>query len=551
MSARPWLAHYDKDVPASLNYTDETLFDLLTNSARNYPQQACTLFKNQVITYKQMDEITDRLAAGFYNLGVHKGDRVGLSLPNIPQFIAVYFGLLKAGAVVVASNPLYTGRELLYQLSDAGASLMVTLSASYETVKSIQGQTEIKQVVVTDLIEDMPAATNNDPKPAIKLRDDDLWLGDLLARHKAKDRPALQIDADDVALFQYSGGTTGISKGVIAPHRAVVSNVYQVDAWICTGIEGEERVGMVIPLYHVYGMVLGMNYAILKAATLVLSEDSRKIDDVLDVLSRHKVSIYPGVPAMYNAIIRHPDVQTGKYDLSSIKVCISGSAPLPRETKMRFEAITGGKLLEGYGLSEAPTATHCNPVLGENRTGSIGLPWPDVDCRIVDVEDDITNLPPGMTGELLIRGPQVMRGYHNMPEEMDQTLVDGWLHTGDIATMDEDGYFYIVDRKKELIKPGGLQVWPSEVEQVLADHPNIKEAGVAGIADELSGEAVKAWIVLNPGTSLTVEEVQDWCKENLAPYKVPKEVEFIEALPRSGVGKLLRRELKRWHSEVQ
>lgn len=549
MSAKPWLAHYDKEVPASLNYTDETLFDLLTKSAQKYPQQACTLFKDQVITYRQMDEITDRLAAGFYALGVRKGDRVGLSLPNIPQFVAVYFGLLKAGAVVVATNPLYTARELLYQLKDAGASLMVALSDTYETIKSIQGQTEIKRIVVTDIMENMLAAPNKGGAPAMSLRDDDLLLGALLAEHKASDRPDLQIDADDVALFQYSGGTTGISKGVVAPHRAVVSNVYQVDAWICTGIEGEERVGMVIPLYHVYGMVLGMNYAILKAATLVLSEDSRKIDDVLDVLSRHKVSIYPGVPAMYNAIIRHPGVQAGDYDLSSIKVCISGSAPLLRETKERFEDITGGKLLEGYGLSEAPTATHCNPVLGENRTGSIGLPWPDVDCRIVDVEDGTTDLSPGEIGELLIQGPQVMRGYHNMPQEMDQTLENGWLHTGDIAYMDEDGYFYIVDRKKELIKPGGLQVWPSEVEEVLSEHPDIKEAGAAGIPDELSGEAVKAWLVLNPGASLSTEEVRTWCRENLAPYKVPKEVEFVEALPRSGVGKLLRRELVRWHNE--
>ena len=545
MTAKPWLAHYDEAVPASLNYTDETLFDLLSKSARQYPQQACTLFKDKAITYQQMDEITDRLAAGFYHLGVRKGDRVGLALPNIPQFVAVYFGLLKAGAVVVATNPLYTAREMLYQLSDAGVSLMVTLKDSYETVKSIQKQTEIKRVVVTEFMDDLLGEN----QPAMELAEDDLWLMELLAQHASAVRPALSVDADDVALFQYSGGTTGISKGVIAPHRAVVSNVYQVDAWICTGIEGQERVGMVIPLYHVYGMVLGMNYAILKAATLVLSEDSRRIDDVLDVLSRHKVTIYPGVPAMYNAIIRHPGVQTGVYDLSSIKVCISGSAPLLRETKESFEAITGGKLLEGYGLSEAPTATHCNPVLGENRTGSIGLPWPDVDCRIVDVEDGRTDLPPGEIGELLIQGPQLMRGYHNMPPEIDQALENGWLHTGDIASMDEDGYFYIVDRLKELIKPGGLQVWPSEVEQVLSEHPAIKEAGVAGIPDELSGEAVKAWVVLNPGETLSLEQVRTWCKKSLVAYKVPKEVDFIEALPRNGVGKLLRRELMRWHKE--
>ena len=484
----------------------------MEKSARKYPQQACTLFNDTVITYRQMDELTDRLAAGFYHQGVKKGDRVGLSLPNSPQFVMVYFGLLKAGAVVVAINPLYTPRELIYQVNDAGVEVLVLLGSAYDRIKTVQSNTRIRQLIVTQVQEDLLAPRPDMPHMRTRfgttLVGTDLWLRDMLDQYIPADRPVLDIGPDDVALFQYSGGTTGISKGVIAPHRAVVSNVYQVDAWICNGIEGRERVGMVIPLYHVYGMVLGMNYGILKAATLVLAEDSRDIDNVLDNLSRHKVTIYPGVPAMYNAIVRHPAVQRGEYDLSSIKVCISGSAPLSHETKERFEQITGGKLLEGYGLSEAPTATHCNPVLGENRTGSIGLPWPDVDCRIVDVEDGVTDLPPGEIGELLIQGPQVMRGYHNLPAEMDETLRDGWLHTGDIASMDEDGYFYIVDRKKELIKPGGFQVWPSEVEQVLSEHPLIKEAGgdrhpgrdergsgqsldraAAGCADEPKGSA--------------------------------------------------------------
>ncbi|MBT4004148.1 MAG: AMP-binding protein, partial [Chloroflexi bacterium] len=306
---------------------------------------------------------------------------------------------------------------------------------------------------------------------------------------------------------------------------------------------------MAIPLYHVYGMVAGLNYGLLIGATFVMVPDPRNMTDVLENLSKYKATIYPGVPAMYNAINNNEAVAAGKYDLSSVKFCISGSAALLRETKLKFEEITGGNLVEGYGLSEAPTASHCNPVVGDNRPGSIGLPLPDVECKVVDLEDGVTELAPGEIGELLLKGPQVMKGYHNMPTETENALRDGWLYTGDIVYMDEDGYFYIVDRKKELIKPGGFQVWPREIEEVLATHPKIFEAGVAGIPDADSGEAVKAWIVFNPGESATKEEILEFCRKDLARYKVPKQIEFVEELPRSTVGKILRRELVRMHKE--
>jgi long-chain acyl-CoA synthetase len=324
----------------------------------------------------------------------------------------------------------------------------------------------------------------------------------------------------------------------------------QLAAWNTMAVEGEEVFVIAIPLFHAYGMVVGLNYGVMLASCLVMVPDPRDTKDVLDNIQKYRATIFPGVPAMYNAINNHPDVLAGKYDLGSIKSCLSGSAPLLRETKEKFEEIIGGYLVEGYGLSEAPVATHCNPIKGENKVGSIGLPLPGVDCRVVDLDDGVTDLAQGEIGELLINGPQVMKGYHNLPTETSNALRDGWLYTGDIVYMDEDGYFFIVDRKKELIKPGGFQVWPREVEEVIQENPKVLEVGVAGIPDAKSGEAVKAWIVLKEGEELSLDEIREWCKERLAGYKVPKQVEFMDELPKSTVGKILRRELVRMHKEL-
>ncbi|MFU8772954.1 MAG: AMP-binding protein, partial [Anaerolineales bacterium] len=330
----------------------------------------------------------------------------------------------------------------------------------------------------------------------------------------------------------------------------LVANALQIRSWMPGAEDGKETVLMAIPLFHVYGMVAGMLFAIRTGAAMVMVPNPRDLKDVMTNIQKYKATVFPGVPTLYNAINNHPDVLAGKFDLSTIKACISGSAPLMRETKEKFEAITGGKLVEGYGLSEAPTATHCNPLNGENRTGSIGLPLSDVDCRIVDLDDGKTVLPPREIGELVLQGPQVMKGYHNMPTETANTLQDGWLYTGDIAYMDEDGYFYIVDRKKELIKPSGYQVWPREVEEAIMEHPKVLEVGVAGIPDPYRGESVKAWVVVKPGESLSSDEVKEWCKERLANFKVPTEVDFRDELPKTTVGKILRRELVRQHKEA-
>jgi long-chain acyl-CoA synthetase len=381
-------------------------------------------------------------------------------------------------------------------------------------------------------------------------------MQDLIAKYEPSARPQLELAPDDTALFQYSGGTTGVSKGAVATHYNVVANALQIKNWMTNIQEGNEIVLMGIPLFHVYGMVAGMHFGMASGASLVMIPNVRDLKDVLENIKKYRPTIFPGVPTLYNALNNHPDVVSGKYDLSSIKACISGSAPLMRETKERFEQLSGGKVFEGFGLSEAPTATHCNPLLGENRTGSIGLPLPDVDAKIISLDDGETEMPVGEIGEIVINSPNVMKGYHNMPTETANTLrklKDGktWLFTGDIARMDEDGYFYIVDRKKELIKPGGFQVWPREVEEVLAEHPKVLEAGVAGIPDPYRGETVKAWIVLKPGETATEEELKVFCKEKLAAYKVPTHYEFRDELPKTTVGKILRRELVRQHKEAE
>ena len=566
MSDRPWFANYDKGVPKNIDYPKAPLYYFLEQSAKKYPDKPCTIFKGAVITYKEMEEITDRIAAALADMGVKKGDRVGIFMPNTPQFVMAYFGILKAGGVVVATNPMYTPAEIIHQASDAGIEVMFVMTNFYKTIKTAQPKTKIKKLIVTNIKETLPPVLRvlftlaKEKKGGFKLDaplgENEFWMQDLIAKYQPSQRPKLEIKPDDVALFQYSGGTTGVSKGAVATHFNVLANALQIRDWMLDIKEGEEVVLMGIPLFHVYGMVAGMHFGMASGASLVMVPNARDLKDVLENISKYKASIFPGVPTLYNALNNHPDVLAGKYDLSSIKACISGSAPLMRETKEKFEELSGGKVFEGFGLSEAPTATHCNPLLGENRTGSIGLPLPDVDAKIISLDDGETEMPTGEIGEIVINSPNVMKGYHNMPTETAnalRTLKDGktWLFTGDIARMDEDGYFYIVDRKKELIKPGGYQVWPREVEEVLAAYPKVLEAGVAGIPDPYRGETVKAWIVLKPGETATEEELKTFCKESLAAYKVPTHYEFRDELPKTTVGKILRRELVRQHKEAE
>jgi long-chain acyl-CoA synthetase len=563
MSNRPWLAHYDKGVPQTIEYPKVPLFHFLEEAARKYPDRACTIFKGAVISYREMNAQTDHMAAALVEMGVKKGDRVGIFIPNIPQFVVAYFGILKAGGTVVAVNPTYPVDEIIMPINDANIEIMFTMSRFYDKVKAAREKSKLKRIIVTNIKESLPPITRllftlvKEKKEGDRvdlLADGDVWMKDLLAKHANSPKPKVDVTPDDTAIFQYSGGTTGVPKAAVAMHRNVVANTLQIKNWMTGLEEGKEVVLMGIPLFHVYGMVAGMNFGMVVGASLVMVPNARDLKDVLVNISKYKASIFPGVPLLYNGLNNHPDVKAGKYDLSSIKACISGSAPLMRETKERFEKLTGGKLFEAYGLSEAPTGTHCNPLNGENKVGSIGMPLPDVDVKIISLDDGETEMAQGEIGEIILNGPQVMKGYHNMPTETANSLrqmKDGkiWLYTGDIARMDEDGYFYIVDRKKELIKPGGFQVWPREVEEVIMDHPKVLEVGVGGIPDPQRGETVKAWIVVKPGETVTEAEIKAFCKEHLAPYKVPTHYEFRSELPKTTVGKILRRELVRQHKE--
>jgi len=549
---KPWLTHYDRGVPEHIDYPQVPLFHFLRNAANNYPQYPCTTFKGEQITYQVMDQASDALANGLISLGLQKGDRVALMLGNIPQFVLSFFAILKAGGVVVAVNPLYKARELVYQLSDSGSRFLIALPSNYPLIKQIQSETSLEKSILTevdDALQLTSSGLNGAKQHDILIGENEFWLGQCFLPAEKQSLSRVTITPDDVAIFQYSGGTTGIPKGAIALHRNLVANTMQFKSWLVGLKEGQESVLTAIPLYHVYGMVIAMSMGVALAANLVLIPNPRNIQDILANIERYRTTLFPGVPSMYHSINHHPDVLAGKYDLRSIKACISGSAPLLREVKEQFESLTGGKLIEGYGLSEAPTATHCNPMLGENREGSIGLPLPDVDCRIVSLDEEHRNLEMGKVGELLIKSPQVMLGYHNMPGETLLALNEGWLSTGDIARMDEDGYFYLVDRKKDVIKAGGFQVWPREVEEVLSEHPDASEVAVAGVVKPQKGEIVRAWIVPKEGREPSKGEIRKWCRERLVGYKVPSEIDFVSELPRSTVGKVLKRELVRQYIE--
>ncbi len=466
--------------------------------------------------------------------------------------ILAYYALLRIGAVVAALNPSYKTGEYEQLLGDSRPKMVICLDTHMDMLKGLVTKIGIECIITTSKDDwrdyEEPSAGGVVPAQMEGYKKPIYQLNDLLfGRIKKEDLPLPEAKPDDAAIYQYSGGTTGTPKAAIGLHRNIAANVAQFRTW-CNLRERVEVILAAIPLYHVYGMVLAMNMGASLGASVVLVDDPRDVDLVLAQIEQYKVTFYPGVPSMYYAINQNPAVQAGKHDLRSIKACISGSAPLHPQIKADFERLTGGRLMEGYGLSEAPTATHCNPLRGENKTGSIGLPLPDVDCRVLDLETDEREVGVGEIGELTLRGPQVMRAYLNQPQETEHALHGGWLHTGDVVRMDEDGYFYIVDRKKDLIKVSGFQVWPNEVEQVINRHPQVAESAVGGVPDMAKGEKVIAWVVRKP-EDLTEEDVRAFCKEKLASYKVPVEIYFIEKLPRTGVGKVLRRELVQKYSQ--
>jgi long-chain acyl-CoA synthetase len=542
---QPWFSVYPENVPTKIDYPDVPLYSLLDASAEKYPQRIATVFLGKKTTYQTLAEQVNKFANGLKKLGVKPKTRVAIMLPNCPQYVISYYAVLKLGAIVVQTNPLYMENELIFQLNDAEAEFIVTLDLLSGRINKIIDRTLLKKVIITSIKDALPFPLNFlyplsvkkqglnmkvEPKPYIT------FFNQLLADNSVTFHPEKIEPNNDLAVLQYTGGTTGTAKGVMLTHYNLVVNACQVKSWMPDVAEGKEVVLSVVPFFHVYGMTVCLNLGMLIGATNVMVPKF-DINQVLKFINRYKPTIFPGAPTMYIAIINHPKVT--KFDLTSIKVCISGSAPLPLEVQEDFENITKGNLVEGYGLSEASPVTHCTPIYGKRKAG-IGLPLPDTDCKIIDLKSGEI-LPPGEIGELLIKGPQVMHGYWNRPDETKEVLADGWLKTGDIAVMDQEGFFSIVDRKKDMIIAGGFNVYPRDVEEVLFQHPAVQEAVVIGVPDKYRGETVKAYIVLKENMSASEEEIIYFCRERLAKYKAPTIVEFRSELPKSMVGKVLRR----------
>jgi len=553
---KPWLEFYEPHVPERIDYPHITMPAILEETAHKYPDHTALIFKDAKMNFREYNKAVDRLAAALQGLGIKKGDRVAIHLPNCPQFPIAYYAILRIGGIVVPCNPIYTAREMRHQLKDSGAEIIVTLSAMYPIIKQIRPDTALRHVIVAKIKTYFPPVLKllftlllekkSGHKADISGEANTSWFTDVLAKGPAKPQP-VEVGLNDTAVLMYTGGTTGVSKGAQLTHQNILVNAYQCQVWV-NPEQGQEVAMTALPLYHSYAMTTCMNLSTITAGAMLLIPDPRNLEDVLKSITKHKPTQYAGVPAMYVAINNYPDLS--KYDVSSIKACISGAAGLPVEVQQRFQQLTGARLVEGYGLSEASPVTHANPIFGENRVGTIGVPWPDTEVKIVDTATGEKVLGVGEEGELCIRGPQVMKGYWNMPTETANTLRPGpeggdpWLHTGDIAVMDGDGYFKIVDRKKDMILgAGGYNIYPREVEDALYEHPKVLEVAAAGIPVEERGERVKVYVVLKPGQTATEEEIIAFCRENLAPYKVPKFVEFRDELPKSTVGKILRRVL--------
>ncbi|GEM87608.1 long-chain-fatty-acid--CoA ligase [Meiothermus granaticius] len=553
---RPWLNHYDPGVPADIEYPEAPLWQLLESSAQQYPEHLALDLLGYTLKYKDLWKQVLAFAGLLQERGVKPGDRVAIMLPNSPQFVIAFYGILAAGAVCVNVNPLYTPRELRHQLLDSGAETLVILDLLWPRYAELEAELPVQRVFTTGLQDYLPFPKNL--LYPVKMRREKRWVTlpphpkrtDFKRALKASTPLAQPHPAkpDDVALLQYTGGTTGISKGAMLSHRNLVSNVYQTIAWSpeSRAMAGKGVMLTAIPLFHVYGMTVAMNYGLALGYKLVLLPRP-EVAACIEAIERHHVTHFPGVPTLYVGFNHFPGIERRK--VGTVKICNSGAAPLPLEVIETFEKLTGGRLLEGYGLTEAAPVTHSNPVSGQRKRGSVGLPLPGVDAAVVD--DTLRELPPGEVGELAVRGPNIMLGYWGQPEETAKVLKIDWLLTGDMARMDEDGYFYIVDRKKDLIIAGGYNIYPREVEEVLYSHPAVQEAAVVGVPDPYRGETVAAFVVLKPGQSVTADELDQFCRQQLAAYKVPHIYKFRSELPKSAVGKILRRELREMAAKEQ
>lgn len=550
VTAKPWLKFYDVEVPDQLLIPPLTIPDLLRNAADKYPKHVATVFYNARLTYAQLKEQVDRLAAGLYELGLRQGDRVAIMLPNSPQAIIAYYATLSIGAVTVMTNPLYVERELEYQWGDAGVKAVIGLDIFWPRISAIRQKLGFNYVILTGIQDYMPAVKRL--LAPLELRrqgkwvhvtyDDTVYAFKKLLNRQRGQPPAANLDPEALACLQYTGGTTGLPKGAMLSHRNLIASLAQIRTFLLFEHgDAQDKALAFMPFFHVYGMNGLMNLSMYLAATLVLIPQP-DIKAIVDAIVAERPTFFTGIPALFSALNNYRSID--QVDLTSIKAVFSGAAPLPIDVMQKFEARTGARIAEAYGMTESASVTHVNPLKGQRKFGSIGVPIIGTEAKIVDQEDRTVELGTGETGELLVKGPQIMLGYWNSPEETANALQDGWLSTGDLAYMDEEGYFYIVDRKKDLILSAGYNVYPREVEEVLYQHPQVLEASVIGLPDGLRGEKITAYIVLKPGQTATAAEIRSFCRDHLASYKQPRTIVFRDKLPKSLAGKVLRRELR-------
>ncbi len=557
MSEKPWIKHYDKNVPHSLApYPEESLTHFVRRNAQEQPERPALFFKGATVSYGELERKSNALTCALLDLGVGKGDRVVMLMPNSPQMIICEFAIWKAGAIAVPVNPLYTENELEYALNECGAEIAIVLTPFYEKFKRVQPDSRVTRVIATSIKEYL-STTNKvlfslfkEKKDGhrIKLRKGDFWLQELISAHSSAESMSPNVRHDAPAIFLFSGGTTGNPKCVVITHQNMVITGMQIASWFKVILEKEKDIILLnLPLFHVYAQAGILTAAIIERFPLAVIPNPKDIDDLLHTIKTLKPAVLPGVPTLFSALINHPRVKRDNTILKSVKLSVSGAAPLMLETKRRFEELTGGRIIDAYSLTESSLASVFTPILGTYKHGSVGVPLPDVEVRIVESEKGLDVLPDLEIGEIVMRAPQLMKEYWQHPEETALVLRDGWLYTGDLGYLDEDGYLFIVDRKKDVIKASGFQVWPRDVEESIAAHPAVLEVGVAGVPDAYYGEAVKAWVVLRQGHSLTAEELREHCRKDLAAYKVPKHFEFTPTLPKSTVGKVLRRKLVEAH----
>jgi len=552
MEGRLWHKNYVEGVFPSLTYRNIPLKDALVEAAEEFPRKDALIFLDAKITYKELNDAANRFANALIALGVRPGDKVALLMPNMPQFVMAAYGVWKAGGVVVPNNPLYTDGELEYQINNSDSVVLVTLDLLAERMIALKGRTGLRAIVVAHIRDCLkfpkkqllPIVAKDKHRDVPKTEGVYEWM-DLQKSSPATD-PGIENRFDDLGALFYTGGTTGVSKGVMLPHSNLSINTQQVAAWFPTYERGRIMKIGAIPYFHCFGFTCSMNFSILEAWTNVLIPRPEPLP-LLQAIDKYRAQIFLGVPTMYIGMMNHPKLK--KYNLTSLNNCACGSSPLPPDVQHTFESLTGCQVLDNYGLTETTPGLVMTPYGGKRKVGAAGIPISDTDLKIVDIETGAQEMPVGEAGEILVKGPQITAGYYKMPEETAKAIKDGWLYTGDIGFLDEDGFLHIIDRKKDLIIASGYNVYPNEIDKVLFSHPRIEQACAVGVPHEYRGETVKAFVVLREGESMTEQEVIDFCKKELAVYKVPKIVEFVSELPRSAVGKVLRKTLREMEIE--